>query len=77
MLTFWLYVLALAALLYYPVNKLIWVFSVRRLQRKLNRELSEAELAGQLKRSRILTLLLLLPFSFLYNFNTLGFPGSG
>ncbi|MDJ0861501.1 MAG: hypothetical protein QNJ87_15385 [Gammaproteobacteria bacterium] len=70
-------VLVLAALLYLPVSKLIWVVSVRRLQRKLGRELDEAEVRGQAKRARFIALLLCLPFSYLFNLNLLGLPGHG
>ncbi len=70
-------VLVLAALLYFPVSKLIWVVSVRRLQRKLGRELDEAEVAGQARRARVIAVLLCLPFSYLFNLNLLGLPGHG
>ena len=70
-------VLALAALLFYPVSKLIWVVSVRRLQRKLGRELDQAEIQGQLKRARFIAVLLCIPFSYLFNLNILGMPGNG
>ncbi len=70
-------VLVLAALLYLPVSKLIWVVSVRRLQRKLGRELDEAEVRGQAKRARFIAFLLCLPFSYLFNLNLLGLPGHG
>ncbi|NIR31633.1 MAG: hypothetical protein GWN84_20445 [Gammaproteobacteria bacterium] len=77
MLSFYLWVLLLAALLYYPVNKLIWVLSVRRLQRKLQRELTEEEVRGQLNRARFITVFVVLLFSWLYNFNAIGPPGGG
>ena len=77
MLEFWLWVIGLAALLFYPVSKLIWVFSVRRMQRRLSRELSEEEIKGQLQRARFVSVFLVLLFSWLYNFNTIGFPGRG
>ena len=77
MLNFTLWVLGLAALLFYPVSKLIWVVSVRRLQRKLERELSEDELQGQLRRARIIAIPVVITFSWLYNVNTLGLPGGG
>ena len=51
MLNFILWVLLLAALLFWPMSKLIWVLSVRRLQRKLARTLDEAEIAGQVTRA--------------------------
>lgn len=73
--SFILWVLILAALLFYPVSQLIWVVSVRRLQRKWGRELSPQELQGQLNRARVLAVLVVLAFSFLYNFNTLASIG--
>ncbi len=65
----------LAALLFIPVSRLIRGFSVRRLQRKLNRELTEAEIGGQLQRARLIAFVLVTIFSLLFNFNTLGIPG--
>lgn len=76
MLGFILWVLILAGLLLYPVSKLIWVVSVRRLQRKWGRELSAQELQGQLNRARVIAVLVALVFSFLYNLNTLA-PSGG
>jgi hypothetical protein len=75
MLNFIVWVLILAALLFWPMSKLIWVMSVRRLQRKLARELDENEVAGQLNRARIISVFVSLLFSFLYNLQTLGMPG--
>ena len=76
-ISFIIWVIALAALLFYPVSKLIWVFSVRRLQRKLDRELSDEEINGQRNRARIIAAFVVLLFSVLYNLNTLGVPGGG
>ena len=76
MLIFTLWVVLLAALLFWPMSKLIWVLSVRRLQRKLERELDERELAGQLNRARVISVFVSLMFAFLYNLHTLGLPGN-
>lgn len=76
MLSFALWVLVLAGLLFYPVSKLIWVVSVRRLQRKWARELSPQELQGQLNRARVIAVVVVLIFSFFYNLNTLS-PSGG
>ncbi len=70
-------VLVLALLLYFPVSKMVWVLSVRRLQRKENRELSEPELQGQLKRARIISAILVLIFSYLFNATLMGGFGYG
>jgi len=77
MLNFILWVLLLAALLFWPMSKLIWVMSVRRLQRKLARDLNETEIAGQMNRARVISVFVSVTFSFLYNLSTLGLPGSG
>ena len=77
MLIFILWVLLLAALLFWPMSKLVFVLSVRRLQRKLGRELDAREIAGQLNRARVIGLFVSLGFSYLYNLNTIGLPGSG
>lgn len=74
MFNFTLWVLILAALLFYPVSKLIWVVSVRRLQKKWERELSRQELRGQQNRARIIAVVVVLIFSLLYNLNTIGPP---
>ena len=72
-----LWVLLLAALLFWPMSKLIWVLSVRRLQRKLARNLDETELSGQMNRARIISVFVSITFSFLYNLSTLGLPAGG
>jgi len=74
---FLLSVLVLAALLFFPISKLIWVMSVRRLQRKLNRELNETELAGQMTRARFVSIFVSLLFSYLFNLNMIGIPTHG
>ena len=62
----------LAGLLFLPVSKLIWVLSVRRMERKLERKLDQGELDGQRQRARLIALLLVLPFSYLFNLSLLG-----
>ena len=57
----------LALLLYYPVNKLIFILSVRRYEKKIGKSLSDEELRGQLIRSRFITIILIIFFSFLFN----------
>ena len=70
-------VLILAALLFLPMSKLVWVLSVRRLERKLKQALTEAEIQGQLGRARFIAVFVSLAFSFLFNLNLLGWPGHG
>jgi hypothetical protein len=60
-------VLILAILLFVPVSRIVWVLSIRRLQRRLNRELTATEQRGQLRRARFIALPLTLLFSILFH----------
>lgn len=66
----------LAAMLFFPVSKLVWTLSVRRQERKLDRKLSETEIRGQLNRARVITVFLVAVFALLFNFNVFGIPQS-
>ena len=57
----------LAVFLFFSVSKLIWVASVRRLEKKTTSKLSESDISLQLKRARIIAILLVLIFSYLSN----------
>ena len=76
-LFFFASVVALAALLFLPASKLIWVLSVRRLERKTGTELNEDARNGQLNRARLLALFLVMIFSLLFNISMLGMPQNG
>ncbi len=67
--------LILAALLYFPVSKLVWVLSVRRLENKLGSPTSEKERQGQLMRARLIGFVVALVFAALFNYNVFGIPG--
>ena len=56
---------------------MIWVLSVRRMQRKVQRELTAEEIQGQAVRARFIALFVCILFSFLFNVNLLGIPGRG
>jgi hypothetical protein len=64
----------LAAMLFIPVSKLVWTLSIRRQERKLERKLDEAEINGQLRRARFLSLFLVVVFALLFNANVFGSP---
>ena len=68
------YVVVLAAMLFIPVSRLIWVLSVRRLERRLDRPLDDGEREGQRRRARVLTAFVVLLFSLLFNISTVGLP---
>lgn len=61
--------LLLALLLFFPVSKLVWVLSVRRLERRLGRETTEQERSGQFARARFLAIFFVLIFSFLFHYH--------
>lgn len=69
---YWLWVIALTAALTYPVSRLIWVFSVRRLQKKLQKSLSSDELKGQKNRAYLIGIIVSFAFSMLFNYRLLG-----
>ncbi len=66
----------LAAMLFFPVSKLVWTLSIRRQQRKLGRKLDETEVAGQLNRARFIAFFLVMAFALMFNGNIFGFPGA-
>jgi hypothetical protein len=74
---YWLWVAALALALFLPVSKLVWVLSVRRLERRLGQPLSEQERQGQLNRARLLAMIVCVAFSALFNFHLLDMSSHG
>lgn len=70
--TYWLWVAAMTLALLIPVSRLIWVFSVRRLQKKLKKKLDDREIQGQKKRAYLIGFVICLIFSILFNFKLLG-----
>lgn len=74
---FWFWVLLLTALLFIPVTNLIYVFSVRRQQRKLKAEPGPDELAAQKQRARFVAVVICFLFSFFFNVARIGFPVHG
>ncbi len=67
-------VIVLTLLLFFPVSRLIWVLSIRRLEKKTRQTLTPAERQQQLNRARIIALLIALIFSLFFNINILGIP---
>ena len=67
----------LAVLLFFPMSKMIWVLSVRRLERKTARLLSDEEIAGQRNRARFIAALVSVLFSALFCYNIVGIPANG
>ena len=67
----------LALLLFFPMSKMIWVLSVRRLERRTARKLSDDEIAGQRNRARFIASLVAVAFSALFCYNIVGIPANG
>lgn len=63
----WISSIGMAALLYRPVHKVIFTQRVRRTERKLDRPLTEDEIADLKKRTIPMTVFIVVTFSFLFN----------
>lgn len=66
-LWYWVTTLVLAAVLYKPVKKVIVSGRIRRIERKLGRELTEEEIAAIEKKAIPLVVMIVMTFSFLFN----------
>jgi hypothetical protein len=75
--SYWLWVAALALALFLPVSKLVWVLSVRRLERRLGQPLSDQDRAGQLNRARFVAIVVCVAFSALFNYHLLDMASHG
>ena len=64
---FYIAVLVLALLLFFPVSKIIWILSIRRAERKLEQNLTREEANGQMARARFIAVPLVFAFSWLFN----------
>ncbi len=76
-LEYLIWVVLLAALLFIPVSKLIWVFSVRRFEKRTNRKLTEEEQQGQKRRAWVIAFILVTIFSVLFNMSHLSLTPRG
>ena len=74
---YWLSVAVLAALLFLPASRLVWVLSVRRLERKLGQPLSAQEREAQRNRARFIALVVCVIFSALFNYHFLEMAAHG
>lgn len=74
---YWLSVVVLTALLFWPVAKLVWVLSVRRLERRQGQALSDQERLGQRNRASLLAIVLCAVFSALFNYQILDMARHG
>lgn len=74
---YWLSVVVLAALLLLPASRLVWVLSVRRLEKKLGQPLSAGEREGQRNRAWLIAVVVCVIFSALFNYQILDMAAHG
>jgi hypothetical protein len=74
---YWISVAALAALLFVPASSLVWVLSVRRLERKQGHPLTVQEREGQRNRARFIAIVVCVIFSALFNYRLLDMSAHG
>lgn len=74
---YWLSVAVLTALLFLPASQLVWVLSVRRLERKLGQPLSPGEREGQRNRARFIAVIVCVIFAALFNYQILDMAAYG
>ena len=66
-LGFYLAIIALALMLFFPVSNIIWVLSIRRSERKMGQKLTREQAGGQKVRARVIAVVLVLTFAWLFN----------
>jgi len=64
---YWLSSMILAALLYRPVKKIIYVGRVRKFERRVKRESTEEERMAIEKKTIPIVVVLVITFAFLFN----------
>lgn len=62
----WVWTIVLGGLLFYPTRQLLWVLSVRRLERRLGKPTSEEERGSLKRRTTVTAVLLCFVFSVVY-----------
>ena len=67
-------ILVLALALFFPLRNIIWVLSVRRLERKTESSLDEAEQKAQRQRAGFIAVLVAVVFSAAFNYAFFGLP---
>ena len=69
--------ISLSLALFLPAAQLVWVLSVRRLERKLGQPLSAGEREGQRSRARLIAVVVCVIFSALFNYQILDMAAHG
>lgn len=64
---YWISSIGLAALLYRPAKKFIFIQRFNRIERKIDRKLTEDEIKDLEKRTVPMTVFIVVTFAFLFN----------
>jgi len=64
---YWVSSMVLSAALFVPVSRLLWVWRVRALQRRLGRQASDSERGTEKRMARLLGGIIAISFAFLFN----------
>lgn len=67
-LWYWGSSLVLALLLFFPVEKMLWVMRVRSAERRLKRVINAEERDEERRKARLISGIIVISFSFLFNF---------
>ena len=62
-------IVVLTLLLYFPVARIIWILSVRRLEKKIEKEINDQDRKNQLNRARFIAVIVSFMFSCLFTYN--------
>ena len=68
MLWYWGSSLALALLLFFPVEKMLWVLRIRSAERRLKRSTNQEERDEERRKARSISGIIVISFSFLFNY---------
>ena len=67
-LWYWGSSLALALLLFFPVEKMLWVLRIRSAERRLKRATNQEERDEERRKARSISGIIAICFSFLFNY---------
>ena len=67
-LWYWGSSLVLALLLFFPVEKMLWVLRIRSAERRLKRATNQEERDEERRKARSISGIIVISFSFLFNY---------
>ena len=67
-LWYWGSSMVLAILLFFPVEKMLWVLRIRSTERRLKRATNQEEREEERRKARPISGIIVISFSFLFNY---------